>query len=92
MARKGELSIAALDRSWPHQVAIPADECTGAIHVRIAEVCQGLSIAPRTISYVEGDRYMTVFCFADLEHAEAFANEFGGTIIHPKQRPRWPGR
>jgi hypothetical protein len=28
--RRGELTAAAIDRGWPHQVAIPADECRGS--------------------------------------------------------------
>jgi hypothetical protein len=32
--RKGELSKGTIDRQWPHQVAVPADSCTGANWVR----------------------------------------------------------
>src|ERR1700730_5362514 len=28
--RKGELTAAAIDRGWPHQVAVPATECRGS--------------------------------------------------------------
>jgi hypothetical protein len=32
--RKGELSKSTIDREWPHQVALRADECTGGIVAR----------------------------------------------------------
>ena len=41
-------------------------------------------------TFVRGDRYYTVFCFAEREHAELFREKFGGEMIHPKDRPRWP--
>jgi hypothetical protein len=34
---------------------------------------------------------MTVFCFAEREHAELFTGRFGGEFIDPKNRPKWPG-
>jgi hypothetical protein len=34
---------------------------------------------------------MTVFCFAEREHAEKFRARFGGEFIDPKLRPKWPG-
>jgi hypothetical protein len=30
--------------------------------------------------------------FSDPEHAQRFASEFGGEMIDPKDRPRWPNR
>lgn len=92
MARKGELSSAAIDRQWPHQVSILADKCTGDAFIRIQEFCRPLTLAPRWHTYVADGCYHSVFCFAEREHAEAFSREFGGALIDPKHRPRWPGR
>ena len=91
MRRKGELSAAMIDRDWPHQVAIDAASSTGAVHVRILAFCKPLSLARRGHTFVENGRYVSVYCFAVPEHADAFMREFGGRIIDPKDRPRWPG-
>ena len=37
--RKGELTAAAIDRGWPHQVAVPASDCRGSRGPYIAEMC-----------------------------------------------------
>lgn len=92
MTRKGELSSAAIDRQWPHQVALPAEACTGSEFIRIREFCQTLTLAPLGHTYVADSQYYSVFCFGERDHAEAFARAFGGTLIDPKQRPKWPGR
>ena len=34
---------------------------------------------------------MTVFCFAERKHADQFQERFGGEIIDPGMRPKWPG-
>ena len=90
--RKGELSSYQLDQRWPLQVTIRADLCTVLQHTRIRAFCAGLSLAPLGHTYVEDGAYWTVFCFAVLDHAEAFAAEFGGRMLAPEDRPRWPGR
>jgi len=41
-------------------------------------------------SYRYNDVDMTVFCFAEREHAEKFRARFGGEFIDPKSRPKWP--
>jgi hypothetical protein len=89
--RKGELSKGTMDRQWPHQVALPAWRCTGANYVTIHLFCEGLTLCPRTHSFRTNDTDMLVFCFADRAHADQFQAHFGGAIIDPKQRPRWPG-
>jgi hypothetical protein len=35
---------------------------------------------------------MNVFCFADRELAEKFRERFGGELLDPKDRPKWPGK
>jgi hypothetical protein len=32
---------------------------------------------------------MTIFCFAEREHAKRFRDRFGGELIDPATRPRW---
>jgi len=43
-----ELSKGTMDRQWPHQVALPADNCTGHNYVTIRLFCEGLTAPGRT--------------------------------------------
>jgi hypothetical protein len=89
--RKGELSKDMIDAGWPHQVALPASRCTGANYVTIRLFCEGLSLCECGHSFYRDDAYVSVFCFAEREHAERFRERFGGEFLDPKVRPKWPG-
>jgi hypothetical protein len=89
--RKGELSKGAMDRQWPHQIALPAARCSGGNYVTIRLFCEGLSLCPRTHSFRQNDHDMVVFCFANRAHAEQFRECFGGEFLDPTTRPKWPG-
>ena len=89
--RKGELSKRTIDRDWPHQVALPAERCLGGNYVTIRLFCEGLSMCTRGHSFRRDDADINVFCFAEREHAEKFRERFGGEILDPKDRPKWPG-
>jgi hypothetical protein len=89
--RRGELSKAAIDRNWPHQVALHAEHCSGHGYVTIRLFCEGLSLCPRGHFFRRDNADMNVFCFAEREHAERFRERFGGELIDPKDRPKWPG-
>ena len=91
--RRGELSKHIIDRDWPHQVALPAYRCAGGNYVTIHLFCddEGLSLCPRGHSFYRDGTDMNVFCFAEREHAERFRERFGGELIDPKVRPKWPG-
>jgi hypothetical protein len=41
--RKGELSPSAVDRGWPHQVALPANACENGGYKIIHDFCKDLS-------------------------------------------------
>jgi len=47
MRRKGELSPAAIDRKWPHQVVLPARACEGGGYNKIHEFCKDLTLCSR---------------------------------------------
>ena len=87
--RKGELTAAGIDPGWPHQVAVPATDCTGS-HGRFMEAfCLDLSVCERHHSVFHEDKWWIVFCFADAEHAEKFRVRFGGEQFDPNdRRPR----
>jgi hypothetical protein len=89
--RKGELSKGTIDREWPHQLALRADVVAGRNFPIIQEFCRTLSLCPRGHSFRRDNRDFKVFCFADRAHAEQFQARFGGELIDPKDRPRWPG-
>jgi hypothetical protein len=88
--RKGELSKGTIDRQWPHQVAVPADSCTGANWVRIQEFCKGMSLCPRGHFFYRDTIGFNVYCFGEREHAEHFRSHFNGEFITPEERPSWP--
>jgi hypothetical protein len=89
--RKGELSKGTIDREWPHQVALRAQCCTGHNYVTIRLFCEGLSLCPRGHSFRRNDADMNIFCFAKRADAELFQARFGGELLEPKDRPKWPG-
>jgi len=53
--RKGELSAAGIDRGWPHQVALPADQVTGA-NYNIVHGSKRLRSYVRSVVAVTHDR------------------------------------
>ena len=83
--------MGTIDREWPHQVALRADRCTGHNYVTIHLFCEALSLCPRGHSFYRDSVDMKVFCFADRVHADQFRARFGGELIDPKDRPKWPG-
>jgi hypothetical protein len=86
--RKGELTPAAIDRGWPHQVALREAACTGANHKIHLDFCKDLSLCPRGHSVYHDDTTWRVFCFADPAHAALFRERFGGEPFDPKDRGR----
>jgi hypothetical protein len=53
--------------------------------------CEDLSLCDRGHAFRHDDKDMCVFCFAEREHAERFRERFGGELLNPKDRPKWPG-
>jgi hypothetical protein len=64
------MTTARLRRKWPHHVAIPADKARGLTNT--------LSVALRTFYMRRDEMDFVVFCFANPEDADAFAERFGG--------------
>lgn len=89
--RKGEITPAGIDKGWPHQVAVPAMDTLGLRYVEAIEFCDGLSLAPRRPSFARDDVWFNVWCFAKPEDAETFQRQYGGELMTPKTRPKWPG-
>lgn len=86
--RKGELSKGAIDRGWPHQVALPSSFVV-ANFKDIEAYCVGLSVCVRGHWFRRDGADYVVRCFAELKHAEQFAERFGGEHMTPATRPPW---
>jgi hypothetical protein len=77
-----------INREWPHQVAVPADQIMGKSHDIMHEFNRGLSLCSRGHTVHRGDIVYRVFCFADASHAERFCQRFSGERFDPKDRGR----
>jgi hypothetical protein len=86
--RRGELSGSEVDRGWPYQVALRAEDCRGTQYRTLHAFCRDLSLCPRGHSVFHGDEWWEVFCFAEQAHADAFRERFGGAHFDPKDRGR----
>jgi hypothetical protein len=84
--RKGELSPAAVDRGWPHQVALPASACEGCGYKIIHDFCKELSLCPRGHSVFRDAQWFTIYCFATAADADKFMARFAGEKFDPRQR------
>jgi len=92
MRRKGELSPAAIDRGWPHQVAVPAKISLGQRYKIVHGFCKELSLCPRGHSVIGPDNeWWRVFCFAERDDAEKFKERFGGEWFDPTKRGKGQG-
>src|SRR5262245_42545213 len=87
--RKGELSAAAIDRGWPHQVAVPADDCRGSRGRFMDAFCLDLSVCERHHSVFHEDKWWTIYCLANPEHAEKFRLRFRRRAIQSQGAGPW---
>ena len=85
---RANLPRPAIDRGWPHQVAVPATECRGSLGRFMDAFCLDLSVCERHCSVFHEDKWWIVYCFADPEHAEKFRIRFGGERFNPNDRGR----
>lgn len=90
--RKGEMTNAAIDRGWPHQVAVEARLCRGEQYMTKYFFASELGVCERGHAFRRNDTDYVVYCFAERAHAELFMAKFGGTLYDPKTRPKWGGK
>jgi hypothetical protein len=81
MYRKGELSPAAVDRHWPHQVILPARACEGGGYNEIHEFCKDLSLCTRGHALHDNGEWFNVYCFADPADAEKFKQRLAVRVL-----------
>lgn len=79
--RKGELSKAAINRDWPHQVALSAEYVRGRQYIILHRFCRGLSVCPRHRSFRRDDKEYVVYCFSERSDAQYFAMHFDGELM-----------
>lgn len=92
--RRGELSKGAIDSGWPHQVAVHESVIAGRNYVTVHYWidAEGLSLCLRGHAFVRAGAFHNVLCFAEEDHAKRFQARFGGEMMTPETRPRWPNK
>jgi hypothetical protein len=81
------LTPAAVDRGWPHQVALRSDLIVRDSHV-ILTFCERFSLCPRGHTVNDGNDWYKVYCFAEADDAAKFMARFGGVKFDPARRGR----
>ena len=79
--QEGRTLQAAIDRQWPHQVALKAP--LGKRLPDILEFCRRCGAAPRHPSFRRGDEDWVCIAFKVEADAHAFRDRFGGTPMKP---------
>ena len=87
MRCKGELSAAAIDRGWPHQVVLPARVCQRDGYNEKHEFCRDLTLCSRGHALYDG-QWLHVYCFKEQADAQKFMDRFGGAKFDPAERGR----
>jgi hypothetical protein len=92
MSRRGRgMSSWEIDAKYPHQVALP-NSVTVARFNEIQATTERMSKSPLGHGFFRnGDSYV-VYCFSEAEHAQRIAEAFGGELMCPDTRPRWPAK
>lgn len=88
--RKGELSPAAIDKGWPHQVALGQLGAREQYHrhEEITVECAGRSRCDRGHAVFHDGSWWNINCFADPADAAWFLKRFGGELFDPRDRGR----
>jgi hypothetical protein len=87
--RKGELTNKAIDRDWPHQVALPVEFVTGRNYTIIHRFCRGLSVCPRNQHYWRDGVEHRAYCFSERLDAEYLQMHFAGEFVDPNNLGAW---
>lgn len=80
-----------IDAKHSHQVAMP-NTTTVARWQELKAATEGM---PRSLlghSFFRAGESWVVYCFSEPEHAQRIAELFGGELMCPDTRPRWPSK
>ena len=72
MRRKGEVSAAAIDHGWPHQVVLPARMCERGGYNEIHEFCRDLTLGSRGHALYHDGQWFHAYCFKEVADAQKF--------------------
>lgn len=78
---RGQSTRSLLKCEYPHQVFVLSDSIRGKTLEKVIVFHAQRDIPMKTRSARQGDRWYTLYCFADLQHAFEFRAAFGGGII-----------
>jgi hypothetical protein len=85
MRREGELSSAAIDRGWPHQVVLPARLCERDGYNEIHEFCRDLTLCSRGHATANGSTFIAL---RSRRTRKKFMERFDGEKFSPIERGR----
>jgi hypothetical protein len=83
---RGDISATAVDLGWPHQVALPVEQCTGKAFEAPNVFCRELSAYWRKSEVSDGNARFLVFCFREPQDAAMFKEAFEGIPLYPEDR------
>jgi hypothetical protein len=87
--RKGELTGKAIDRDWPHQLALSAEYLRGKNCIIVQRFCRGLSVCSCNRRYWRDRKEYVAYCFSTRADAEFVQMHFGGEFIDPNNLGQW---
>jgi hypothetical protein len=83
---RGQLSRTLLNREYPHQVLVRAENVGGETLDKVADFHVKLGIPTKSRSVRKGDAWYSLYCFADRKHSELFQVMFGGEITRAQSK------
>jgi hypothetical protein len=78
---RGQPSRILLNREFPHQVLVLSENVVGKMLDEVFAFHTSLGIPTTTRSIRKDDRWYSLYCFADEQHAVSFQMMFGGELI-----------
>jgi hypothetical protein len=91
MTRAGQPPRTLLDREYPHQILVLAENVGGKTFDKVSDFHAKLGITRKSRSVRKYDAWYSLYYFADREHAKLFQAMFGGEPLIPGTCPRIRG-
>ena len=81
---RGQLSRTLLNREYPHQVLVLAENMRSENVDKVIDFHAKLGIPTKNRSIRKDDAWYSPYCFADPDHAKLFRAMFGGEAVTPR--------